>query len=178
MLEKENEWPIGEDGLPTRKAARVVLIDESERVLLIRGHDADDPTHEWWFTVGGGLEPGETPKQGAVREAFEETGLRLDPSELVGPLIYRDSKFFFADRTRRQMEHFFLARVQHFDLDYSRWSKDERGVLDEMRWFTVSEAKELRTKAKVFPDLLPDLIEKWLTRGTDGDCVKIDEYNE
>lgn len=176
MLEKEYEWPIGEDGLPTRDAARVVLIDEADRVLLVRGHDANDTTHEWWFTIGGGLEAGESPRAGAVRECFEETGLRLDERALEGPVIYRDSKFYFADRTRRQKEHFYVARTRGFDLDYSRWSSDERSVLDEMRWFTVDELLALGEKANVFPSALPEVFSE-LINGWDGRCVKIDEYN-
>src|SRR5690606_42109346 len=57
--------------------------------------DVDQPHRSWWFTVGGGIDPGETPHQAAVRELFEETGLRLDPAELVGPVIVRSAVFDF-----------------------------------------------------------------------------------
>jgi 8-oxo-dGTP pyrophosphatase MutT (NUDIX family) len=47
--------------LPRRKrrAARVILIDERGRVLLLRGSDPGRPeAGTWWFTPGGGVEPG------------------------------------------------------------------------------------------------------------------------
>lgn len=41
-----------EDGL--RKVARVVLLDPQDRILLLHGHEPDDPADDWWFTPGGG----------------------------------------------------------------------------------------------------------------------------
>ena len=59
-----------------REAARVLLLDGSDRLLLFRGCDpADRDRGQWWFTPGGGLDPGETYEQGARREVLEETGL-------------------------------------------------------------------------------------------------------
>ncbi|MBC7679310.1 MAG: NUDIX domain-containing protein, partial [Pseudorhodobacter sp.] len=60
-----------------RTAARVLLLDGRDRVLLFRGGDPHLPERgTWWFTPGGGLDPGEQTVDGAVRELFEETGLR------------------------------------------------------------------------------------------------------
>jgi 8-oxo-dGTP pyrophosphatase MutT (NUDIX family) len=178
MLERENEWPIGEDGLPTRDAARVILIDNEDRVLLVQGHDGNAPSRQWWFTVGGGQEPGESARDTAVRECFEETGYALHSSDLIGPVIYRDSKFFFADRTRRQREHFFIARVNGFDVTTRGWSNDERNVLDDMRWLSMAELREIEKRSRIYPQALPDLLGEWLMNGWDGECVKIDEYND
>ncbi|TML29501.1 MAG: NUDIX domain-containing protein, partial [Actinobacteria bacterium] len=57
-----------------RRASRVLVVDEAGRVLLFHGFDPARPEHGYWFTVGGGLDPGESAVQGAVRELFEETG--------------------------------------------------------------------------------------------------------
>src|SRR5699024_11463528 len=56
-------------------SARVLVFDAAGRVLLVRGHDADQVDRTWWFTIGGGIEPGETPRQAAVRELQEEAGI-------------------------------------------------------------------------------------------------------
>ncbi|RIK43235.1 MAG: hypothetical protein DCC55_06400 [Chloroflexi bacterium] len=55
------------------------IIDEDGRILLIRRAD-----NGLWAMPGGGFEVGETPAEGAVREAFEETGVRCRPLALVG----------------------------------------------------------------------------------------------
>ncbi|MBO3750972.1 NUDIX domain-containing protein [Streptosporangiaceae bacterium NEAU-GS5] len=62
-----------------RPAARVICLDGSGRVLLLRWHDpVDDRT--FWEPPGGGLDPGETALDAARRELREETGL---PGEAV-----------------------------------------------------------------------------------------------
>src|SRR5690606_28107491 len=62
------DWVPGPDGVPFRRAARVILLDDADRLLLVRGHDAGETSRSWWFTVGGGLEPGEDVRAGALRE--------------------------------------------------------------------------------------------------------------
>ncbi|MCI6410897.1 NUDIX domain-containing protein, partial [Schaalia hyovaginalis] len=57
-----DEWPLDAEGYPHREAARVLLFDGAGRLLLARGHDADQPGRSWWFTIGGGIMPGEGPR--------------------------------------------------------------------------------------------------------------------
>jgi 8-oxo-dGTP pyrophosphatase MutT (NUDIX family) len=55
------------------------IIDGAGRILLIRRAD-----NHLWAMPGGGFDNGETPAQGAVREALEEAGLYCEPVSLVG----------------------------------------------------------------------------------------------
>ena len=55
-----------------RRAARVLLIDDQERVLLLR---ANVGAGDVWITPGGALKPGESAEQAALRELREETGI-------------------------------------------------------------------------------------------------------
>jgi ADP-ribose pyrophosphatase YjhB (NUDIX family) len=55
------------------------IIDESGRILLIRRSD-----NHLWAMPGGGLEVGETPAEGVIREALEETGIACEPLALIG----------------------------------------------------------------------------------------------
>jgi ADP-ribose pyrophosphatase YjhB (NUDIX family) len=57
------------------------VTDEGEIVLLRRGID---PGYGQWAQPGGFLEIDETANEGAVRETFEETGLIVEPGEIVG----------------------------------------------------------------------------------------------
>nr|WP_282944330.1 NUDIX domain-containing protein [Cellulomonas endometrii] len=160
---------MGEDGLRFRRAARVLLLDADDRLLLVRGHDADQPERSWWFTVGGGIDAGEQPRAAAVREVREETGLVLDPGALVGPVLTRTGIFdFFAERCRQE-EEFFLARVESaLDTDAvarDGWTAVELDVLDELRWWHLDDLD--RETREVFPAGLPDLVRP-LLRGWDG----------
>ena len=56
-----------------------ILLDESRRVLLCHRRDFD-----LWNLPGGGLETGESPWTGVVREVREEAGLDVTVERLVG----------------------------------------------------------------------------------------------
>jgi mutator protein MutT len=55
------------------------VIDENGRILLIRRAD-----NQRWAMPGGGLDVGETPAQGVVREVREETGFETEVRAFVG----------------------------------------------------------------------------------------------
>ena len=92
-----------------RRVARVVLLDPQDRILLLHGHEPDDPADDWWFTPGGGLEGDETREQAALRELAEETGI----TEVeLGPVLWRRiCSFPFDGRRWDQDEWYFLART-------------------------------------------------------------------
>ncbi|NNU28691.1 NUDIX domain-containing protein [Isoptericola sediminis] len=170
------DWVPGDDGRRHRRAARVIVLDGAGRALLVRGHDADDPTRSWWFTVGGGIDAGETEEQAALRELREEAGLELGPADLEGPVMTRAGLFHFFAETCRQDEVFFVARVEdgHEPTDHG-WTDVERDVLDEMRWLS---ADDLRAETReVFPRVLPDLLDH-LVAGWDGVVRHLGEEND
>jgi hypothetical protein len=55
------------DQLPIRRAARVLLLDPEDRVLLMR-YDDGPPNGHHWTTPGGGLNDGEDYRAAALRE--------------------------------------------------------------------------------------------------------------
>ena len=59
--------------------AAVLVFDEQQRVLLVRHIEGND-----WTTPGGMIEPYELPSDAAVREAWEETGLHVVLTDLIG----------------------------------------------------------------------------------------------
>ncbi|GAA4624994.1 NUDIX hydrolase [Cellulomonas oligotrophica] len=153
------EWQPGEDGVLFRRAARVILLDEDDRVLLVRGHDADQPERSWWFTVGGGLDAGEDSRQAAVREVREETGITIGLDALVGPVYTRSAEFDFVSRTCRQDEELFVARVRRdevADLSRDGWTSVEHDVIDEMAWWDLDALAAV--EIEVFPAGLADLV--------------------
>jgi 8-oxo-dGTP pyrophosphatase MutT (NUDIX family) len=161
-----DEWVPGPDGVPFRRAARVILLDAEDRLLLLRGHDLDQPDRSWWFTVGGGIGPGESDVQGALREVREEIGVVLGEGDLVGPVLTRSAMFDFFAQTCRQYEVFYLARVPSgLVLRHDGWTEIEVSLMDEVRWWALDDLAEVRIE--VFPEGLVDLVRPLLT-GWDG----------
>ncbi|WP_449385166.1 NUDIX hydrolase [Cellulomonas soli] len=165
-----DEWQVGPDGMRFRAAARVILLDEHDRLLLIRGHDADQPSRSWWFTVGGGIDAGETPLEAAVREVREETGIDLAVEDLQGPVFTRSAIFDFWAQQCRQDEEMFLARVRSVEVgEFSRegWTQVERDLLDELGWWSLDDLERLEAQTEVFPAGLSGLV-RGLLPGWDG----------
>jgi ADP-ribose pyrophosphatase YjhB (NUDIX family) len=102
------------------------IIIEGPRVVLVQR--AHPPLQDQWSIPGGVLEVGELVREAAVREAREETGLVVEPGELLGVYdrVLRDSE-------QRVEYHYvlidFLCRRVAGDLQAS-------GDAAEVGWFT------------------------------------------
>jgi 8-oxo-dGTP pyrophosphatase MutT (NUDIX family) len=142
-----------------RSAGRVLLLDAEGRVLLFRGGDPAAPdAGTWWFTPGGGLDPGESWAEGAARELFEETGLRVGPADLGDPVHEERTQFSFAGQQIDQDQRFFLLRVDHHEVDTTGFGPLETASIVEHRWWSPGELRASR--AMVYPPGLADLLER------------------
>lgn len=104
------EYPRVASAPVRRTAARVILLDELDRVLLLSGTDPQVDSR-WWITPGGGVEMGEELLDTALRELTEETGFRLTGDQLTGPLWRREAEFTFTGIHYVQTEFYFVARA-------------------------------------------------------------------
>lgn len=74
-----------------RPNARVIIIQDNQIALLERHKQGE----HYFVFPGGGIDPGETSEQAAVREAREETGLEVVLDRLIAKVSFRDSPQYF-----------------------------------------------------------------------------------
>ena len=140
-----------------RRAARLVLVDEAdEHVLLVRGFDPAQPQIGYWFTIGGGVLPGEDPRRAAAREAFEESGIVVDPAAMVGPLQPEQVEFPFEGSIIHQDQEYYLARVDWVRPDTGGMDDLERRSTLEVVWVRLDDLAGL--SGTVYPSTLLDLV--------------------
>ncbi len=74
-----------------------IILDKQQRILLCHRRDMD-----LWNLPGGGVEKGESPWEGCVREVNEETGLKVEVVKLHG--------VYYKDRLKDEIVFSFLCR--------------------------------------------------------------------
>jgi predicted NUDIX family NTP pyrophosphohydrolase len=140
-----------------REAGRGLVVAPSGRTLMIRGVDPGDTERGgFWFTPGGGLDPGESVVEGTIRELSEELGLDVDT---VGPIVMkRCDEFPMAGRNYRQTETIFLVAVaDEFVAQPRALEAIELSVIREFRWLSASELRAL--DEAYYPRRLAELLD-------------------
>lgn len=146
-------------GMPVRPTARVLLLDPQDRILLMRGRlpGGSDPRGAW-FTVGGGLEPGEDWLAAAAREIVEETGIT---DIALGPIVWIRRGVLRIPHPAWFYERYIVARCPGGEPDRGGWQALEHELIDEIRWWTAGDLAA--TDDRVFPPGLAGRLPEILT---------------
>jgi 8-oxo-dGTP pyrophosphatase MutT (NUDIX family) len=131
--------------IKTRPTARVVLLDEEDRLLMLQIHDpgatrGPNPiTADFWLLVGGGVQPGETYEQAAFREVVEETGIR---EVSIGRCVWTQEKLVSdpAGELQLVIGRFFVGRVASAaTVSFAGHEPLEASTIVGYHWFTHEE---------------------------------------
>lgn len=139
-----------------RRAVRVVLVDSAGSILLLSTRDATNPGFgASWELPGGGVLPGESIAEAAVREIREETGFVLSVSDISRPLWRRVVLYTYRGERRLQHESICVARIPEVApcIDVTGREAIEREDHLLYRWWQVDELRG--SDDRFYPRSLP-----------------------
>ncbi|MGC5171326.1 NUDIX hydrolase [Micromonospora sp. DT81.3] len=120
-----------------RRTARILVLDREDAILLLKTHWSRRILPERWLTPGGGVDPGEDVHAAAIRELFEETGLRV-PS--LGDPVWHERRPLPAGHEFDETDAtYFLLRTHRFEIVRDDWTESEHDDIVDIRWFTPQE---------------------------------------
>ncbi len=138
---KKRKKDIPYDQMPIQRLAGAVVYAEHEgQMFFALVHDI----FGHWTLSKGKIEENETVEAGAVRELKEETGLDVTIEAELGMNEYVASNPELG-KVRKQV-HYFLASAPYVDV-----TLEQKGGLDDARWFKVAEILDLN----FYEDILP-----------------------
>ena len=126
--------------LRIRPAARAIVLDPHDRILLVRFLFPTGKT--FWATPGGGIEAEESSEEAIRRELAEEAGLE---GVEVGPLVWTRLHIvpFIGGQYDGQHERYHLVRTPSFT-PAPRLSIEQLRAeyVFELRWWTLAQLEE------------------------------------
>ena len=146
-----------------RTASRLLITDPDDRVLLFYFEHKKGALagQSYWATPGGGVEGDESFEEAAIRELWEETGIRVTE---VGPQIAQrklvlqmlDGEYVNED------ERYFRIRVTDTQLSKSGWSANEVECMTAHHWWSRAELEQ--TTEQVWPENLIAMLQASSTK--------------
>ncbi|QQR48727.1 NUDIX domain-containing protein [bacterium] len=145
-----------------RNTVRFLLLNDNNELLLMRveSFDIATPTGKrnkrFWCTLGGQIEANEPLHDAALRELYEEAGIKTHEVEL-GPVVWTNEvDLVIHGKPIHLYQQFIVARTQQHTVSLDNATPEEQDVVKELRWFSL---KDIQTSNEtIFPTFLTDYL--------------------
>jgi 8-oxo-dGTP pyrophosphatase MutT (NUDIX family) len=148
-----------------RTTARVLPVRPDGKVLLLHGWDPLKPQTPYWFTIGGGVEAGETVAEAASRELREEVGIHL-PVDALGTAVATNTiEFEWGGCPIIQCQTFFAVAVDSVDVTFANQEQLELETISAHGWWYGDDLEATGQAAHVtIPGLLREAADAIILR--------------
>ncbi|MGH0435010.1 NUDIX hydrolase [Bacillus basilensis] len=143
-----------------RNAARIILLDENNKILLFKLEDntvysPNEPAlNAFWVTPGGGLKENESFEEAAIRELWEETGIKQVE---IGSWVWtRDKEVNWKGEMILSHERFFVVRINNTEVLLDNLTENEQEVYRSHKWWSIQELEN--SNDKIIPEKLGSLL--------------------
>ena len=139
--------------------SRAVIIRKQHIALIKRARNGP----EYYVIPGGGMEPGETPQQTAIRESLEELGISIVIERLLAKIIFHG-----------RAQYYFLARATggHFGTgagpEMTGKYPPERGTYTPV-WVPLNQVEQIN----LFPPSIAEILKQAAIQGWPEKPVEI-----
>lgn len=139
-----------------RPSSRLLVLDSDKNVLLFKFEHKSGPLagQVFWATPGGGVDAGESFEEAALRELYEEVGIRADQS---GPQIAQRTATFAlptGEMVEADERYFLFSADNNIVISGENWTDLERQVMAAHHWWSQAELRS--AKEQIWPE---DIIE-------------------
>ncbi len=147
-------------------SVRIILLNSKNELLLMCADDPKTTTLKgkyngrFWYTVGGQIEDGESIEQAALREIYEETGIKRE-KVVLGPVVwFGEFDLILSGIATRLKQVFIVARTAENNFTLKNLTAEEQAVVQRLDWFSL---QRIQTSTEVvypvlLPKYLPDVI--------------------
>lgn len=124
--------------------ASVFVVDPINKKILLCHHKKFNR----WVQPGGHIENDETPEETALRETYEETGVRV---KLIGERFPREDDFIrpLGIQKNRGKDDSLHVDITYVGVPINQDSVIEDDEIDRCAWFSFEELNDI----EVFPDI-------------------------
>lgn len=149
-----------------RNCIRALLINDKNELLLMLADDPKTTSTDgkkrglFWFTIGGEINYNESTQEAAIREIYEETGIKENEVEL-GPIVWFGEFDLILDgKLTHLKQRFMVAKTKKLDVSLTKLDGWEKDVIKKLAWFSLEDIKN--SEDIIHPvgieDILPDIL--------------------
>ena len=143
-----------------RNSVKLILLNENNELLLMKTDDKEIQGKDgkyngvFWQMIGGKIEKGETIKEAAYRELFEETGLKKEQVTIGNVVWYGEVDLLMHGIITKVKQSFIIAKTNSINVTLNNLTEEEKTVCNKLEWFSIDKIKKCTDI--IYPILLTD----------------------